>query len=237
MLPKLEHVANEIEVKSLGKKFKFRPILVKEEKLLLIAKESENDKDIFSAIKQVVANCALDETFDVDKLPIYELEWIFLRLRVQSIGGVVELAYHDNEDDQDYRFKIELDEIKLIYPEGSEPKIEVTPDVGILLRHPPATLYENDQFLNNTSTTDAFEQVLFASIDSIWEGEEVHVIGKDTDREELKEFIDSLEPDVYRKIQTFFLSVPHMHYQIDYKNKNGTERNITLRTLADFFIL
>jgi hypothetical protein len=235
-LPKIDYQINEILVESLKKKVKFRPILVREEKLLLIAKQAENENDIFMAVKQVVTNCAL-EPLNVDILPLYELEHIFLQLRVQSIGGTIELSYHDNDDDQDYNFKIEVSDIKIERPEGSSPTIQVNDDIVLELRYPPASLYGNEAFLGAATALDSFNEVVYSSIVAIWEGETMHEVGPNYDRVELAEFVDSLPPEAYRKVQDFFIAVPHMHHKIEYKNKNGTDRTIVLRTLSDFFIL
>ena len=237
-LPKLDYPTNEIEFKSLGKKIKFRPMLVKEEKLLLMAKQSEGDNDIFTAVKQVVNNCALDPKFDVDALPIFELEHAFLTLRMQSIGNEVDLSYHDEEDNMDYNFKVNLDDIKIVYPKGEklDGKIEVAPDVGIVFRWPPARLYSDRAFLDSKAPGQTFDEMLYASIDKIYDADSVYPIAE-VKREEIEDFLDSLTPEAYKKIQEFFISVPYMEYKIEYKNKAGTEREIVLRTLSDFFML
>jgi hypothetical protein len=240
MLPKLEYPSIDIELKSSKKKLKFRPILVKEEKLLLMAKEGANDSDIFNAVKQVVANCSIDPAFNVDKLPLFELEYIFLYLRMQSINNVVELSYHDNEDKQDYKFSVNLEDIKIKYPET---KVSNTINIdntktGLVLRYPPASLYSNDKFLKSTSVTETFEEVLLNSIEQIFDEENVYDLSNGTTtKEEIIEFIDNVSSSTYKKIQVYFDSIPYMEHIINYKNKNGTERNISLRTLNDFFIL
>ena len=238
MLPKIEYPINEIEFKSLNKKFKFRPMLVKEEKLLLMAKESQSDSDIFTAVKQVVTNCSLEEKLNVEKIPLFELEYTFLTLRMQSINNVVELSYHDSEDDQDYKFTVNLEDIKIKYPENPPSnKIDVGKSgVGIVLRYPPASLYSNEKFLKATGVSASFDEILFSSIEQIYDAETVYDPSLQT-REELTEFLETVDSSSYKKIQEFFESTPYMEHIIEYKNKSGTERKITLRTLNDFFIL
>lgn len=235
MLPKIEYPINEIEFKSLKRKVKFRPMLVKDEKILLMAKESNNETDIFSAIKQIVNNCAMDKKFNVDNIPLYELEYAFLNLRMQSVNNVVELSYHDNEDDTDYKFNVNIADVKIIYPDNAKNNIiKIGDNISLVLRYPPASLYSNEAFLKSKTMSSSFEEILLSSVDSIYD---------DTDnaytftKEELKQFLDELDSATYKKIQEFFEATPYMEYIITYKNKNGTERHIPLRTLNDFFIL
>lgn len=236
-LPKIQYPINEIEIASLNKKFKFRPILVREEKILLIAKQSTNENDIFTAIKQIVGNCSLDEKLNIDKLPLFELEHIFLQLRVQSIGNEIKLSYRDNEDNQDYNFTIDVNDIKIRYPEKKpESNIKLSADMGLQLRYPPASLYDNKKFLAADVISETFEAILLESIDSIYDEDTVYDPATCT-KEELMEFIQDVDSASYRKIQEFFADIPHMEYEIKYTNKNGTERKINLRTLNDFFIL
>lgn len=237
-LPKISHQINEIEFKSLGKKFKFRPILVKEEKLLLIAKQSESENDIFTTIKQVVNNCSLDSKFDVDKIPLFELEFAFLTLRIQSIGNILELSYHDSEDNKEYKFKINIEDIKIVYPKGEkvDGKVELPGGVGMVLRYPPASLYSNKDFLEAPNASASFDEILYESIEKIFDEDTVYDLSLEG-RKEVEEFLESIDSSSYRKVQEFFENIPYMEYLIEYTNSKGTERKIVLRTLNDFFIL
>src|SRR6185312_7067758 len=108
--PKVEYPLTTIDLG--GKKYRFRPLLVRDEKILLTARQSEDPNDIFTAIRQVVNNAAVDE-LDVDDLPIYLLEWAFLNLRISSIGDTLDLSYRDTEDQKEYKFQVKLGDIKL----------------------------------------------------------------------------------------------------------------------------
>lgn len=240
MLPKFEYSIIDIELQSLKKKVKFRPILVKDEKLLLIAKESQNDTDIFSAVKQVVTNCLLDDKVNIDTLPLFELEYAFLVLRMQSINNFVELSYRDNEDQQDYKFQINLDSIKIKYPNEKIDNRIVSENsgktIGVVMRYPPASLYSNKEFLNAKESSVSADEIIYESIVSIFDDENVYE-ASEYKKEELLDWVNSLDTKTYRKIQEFLESTPYMEHVINYKNTNGTERTITLRTLSDFFIL
>jgi T4 bacteriophage base plate protein len=237
-LPKITYPLNEIEFKSLNKKFTFRPMLVKEEKILLIAKQSENENDIFTAIKQVVNNCLVEgQSLNIEELPLFELEYAFLRLRIQSIGDSIELSYKDNEDELEYKFNINLEDIVIKYPEVPADKIiNISKDMGLTLKYPPASLYDNKEFLNTSNPAVSFDEILYSSIDTIFDGEKLYLT-KEVDRKELEDFISNIPSTIYKEIQKFFENIPHMEYVIEYKNKKGTDRKIELRTLNDFFIL
>jgi len=111
MLPKLNHPIHNIEVPSLKKKKNFRPFLVKEEKILLMAKESDDSNDILVAVKQIVNNCSLDPDFNIDDLALFDLEYIFLQLRAVSVDDILTVSYRDNQDEKIYDFDIKLKDI------------------------------------------------------------------------------------------------------------------------------
>jgi hypothetical protein len=236
-LPKVDYPICEIDLPSQRKKVRYRPLIVKDEKLLLIAKQSGEDGDVFTAIKQVVGNCILDPKVDVDRLPLHELEFLFLTLRIRSIGDSVGLTFHDAEDDRDYEFDVKLDEIKIKEPDVKVPnKVKVTDDVGVVMRYPPASLYDDPNFVHGSDIESITREMLLSSIESIWEGEIVHE-ADDVAREELDAFVESLPIQDYRKMQEFLTSVPHLEHTVRYTNSKGTEREIVLRTLNDFFTL
>jgi hypothetical protein len=116
-LPTIDHPIFSINVPSLKKEYKFRPFLVKEEKILLMAKESKSETDIFVAIKQIVQNCCLDKKLVVDKLSIFDLEYIFLKLRSISIDNIVKITFKDFEDSKIYDFEVDIEEIKVVFSE------------------------------------------------------------------------------------------------------------------------
>ena len=135
-LPKIKHPIYEFKVPSMGTKESFRPFLVKEEKVLLMAKSSEDPSDAMRAVKQIVNNCAISESFDVDKLTIFDLEYLFLQLRAVSVSNIVKVSYRDNEDGKVYDFGIDLKEVDVEFPEGIEKVIRVTDDMGIVMKWP-----------------------------------------------------------------------------------------------------
>ena len=233
-LPKIDYAVYKIKVPSLKKEFQFRPFLVKEEKLLLMAKESENSSDILSAIKQIINNCSMDPKFDVNKLAVFDLEYVFLKLRAISVDNMVKVSYKDNEDQKVYDFEIDLNKIEVIFPEKTENNIKITNKSGIVMRYPSAELYDDKDFLNLEK--DYMFELIVRCIDTIYYEDQVYS-SKDYKKEDLNEFLESLDIKTFDKIQQFLLSVPRMEHKIQYKNSLGNDREIVLSSLNDFFTL
>ena len=232
VLPKLDHPIHNIEIPSLKKNYKFRPFLVKEEKLLLMAKEGGSDADVLAAIKQIVNNCSLDPKLDIGKLAIFDLEYIFLRLRAVSVDNTIKVSYKDNEDQQVYEFDINLDEVKVEFPEKTDNKIKITNKSGLSLKYPSAALYEDKEFLSLDK--DYLFQLIIRCIENIYYEEEVYP-AKDYKKQELEEFVENLDIKTFQKIQEFLINVPKMKYIITYKNSMEHDREIVLSSLNDFF--
>jgi len=231
-LPKIDYPIYTINVPSTKENFKFRPFLVKEEKLLLMAKESENSSDILSAIKQIITNCSLENKFDIDKYAIFDLEYIFLKLRSFSVDNIVKVGYKDFEDEKIYNFEIDLDEVKIIFPEKIDNNIKITENSGIVMRFPPASLYSDKEFLEIEK--DYMFELIIRCIDKIYYEDEIYET-KNYKKEEINEFLENLNIKVFENIQKFLLNVPKMEYIIKYKNSLDNDREIALTSLNDFF--
>ena len=173
MLPKLDKPLFELTVPSMNKKFKFRPFTVKEEKILLTAQQSGEDKDIILAIKQVVNNCCHDSSFDIDDLATFDLEYMFLKLRAKSVNNIIEVAYRDNEDDQVYEFKINLDEVQMINMDSDSAKvISVSDTVGLKMKYPSVTIIDNIPDYEDPS--EIIDYLVKNCIDYIYDEESVY---------------------------------------------------------------
>lgn len=232
MLPKIDHPVYKIKIPSIQKNHSFRPFLVKEEKLLLMAKESGNETDIFSSIKQIVTNCSMDKNLDINKLSIFDLEYIFLKIRAFSIDNIVKIAYRDDEDGSVYNFEIDLNEINVKFPEKYDNVVKITDKIGLILKYPSAALYDDQEFLK-TENNHYFELIL-KCVDKIYFDEEVYEV-KDISRKELEEFIENLKVDIFKQVNDFLMNTPKIEHIISYTNKNGSKREIYLNSLNDFF--
>lgn len=233
-LPKIKHPIFEFVVPSTNKKEAFRPFLVKEEKILLMAKTSEEPNEILRAVKQVVNNCAISKSFDIDKLAIFDIEYLFMQLRAVSVNNVVTVSYRDNEDGEVYEFQIDLKNVAVKFPEKVERTIKVTDKVGIQMRYPPASIFDDKEFFK--SGDDAFFELVLRCLDKIYDAEDIFNPA-DYSREDLEEFLDDCGIEAFEKIQSFMTSVPKLYHKLEYKNKNGNDRVIELTSLTDFFTL
>ena len=231
-LPKIDQPLFDMTIPSTGKKIVFRPFLVKEEKILLIAQQSGNDSEIIRAIKQILNNCIQDE-IDLDTFTIFDLEYAFLKLRARSVNNVVKLAYRDTEDDEVYNFELDLDAIEIEMPEKINSKIIITDEVGMTMKFPSASITDNMTDFDNE--VDLMTFFIVNCIDTIYDEEKVYV-ANDFSGEEISEFLDGLDVKTFEKIREFFESVPRLYHKIEYTNSIGNERSIELTSLKDFFM-
>lgn len=238
MLPKITSPVFEFTIPSTSKKVKMRPMLVKEEKILLIAKTSGERFDIMNAIKQVVQNCIMTEGVDVDKLAIFDVEFLFLQLRAISISNITKVSYRDNEDEDEkkvYEFDINLDKIKVNMKDAPDTKITVSSDIMIEMNWPTAGFYSNKE-IYEAGDDKAFDLMIDDCLNKIYKNDETFD-AKLASPEERREFIDNLPAKAGEQLRNFLSKVPTLKHEIKYKNSKGTERTITLDTLDDFFTL
>lgn len=232
-LPKIDQPLFEVKIPSTGKKILFRPFLVKEEKLLLIAQQSGEDTDVIRAIKQILKLCVADEGFDVDKLTTFDLEYLFLKLRAKSVNNVVKLSYRDNEDNKVYDFELDLDSIEVEMPEGVDSTIKLTDSLSMVMKYPSASI--TDKIKQFDSEVELMTFFIINCIDTIMTAEELYPASEYSDKE-LEEFLDQLPVNSFEKIRAFFEKMPKLYHKIEYKNELGNDRSIELNNLKDFFM-
>ena len=231
-LPKIDQPLFDMVIPSTGKKVAFRPFLVREEKILLIAQQSGNDSEIIRAIKQILNNCFVDD-IDLNTFAIFDLEYAFLKLRAKSVNNVVKLSYRDTEDDEVYNFELDLDTIEIEMPKTVNSKIEITKDVGMTMKYPSASITDRMKEFDNE--VDLMTVFIVNCVDTIYDDENVYV-ADDFSEEEISEFLDGLDVKTFELIREFFESVPRLYHKIEYTNKVGNERSIELSSLKDFFM-
>jgi hypothetical protein len=232
MLPKITYPISVFEQPSTKKKLKFRPFLVKEEKVLLMAKQSESFQEIMQAVKSILQDCCQEKDFDVNQIPIFDLEILFLRIRAVSVNNVEKISIQDDEDQQKYNLIIDLNSVNLIYPEEvASNKIQVGKDITIVMKYPTSDIFEEEDIEKKFNKEGVYELVL-TCIDKIFD--------KDTllkfTLEEKKEFLENLDIKTFNKMRDFLLSIPKLELRIEYKNKFGNTRTILFNSLRDFFI-
>jgi hypothetical protein len=233
-LPKIKFPTYELTIPSTKKKETFRPFLVREEKILLMAKQSEDPTEMFRSIKQVVNNCAIDTNFDVDKLTIFDMEYIFLRIRAFSVNNIVKVSYRDNEDQQIYDFEIDLNTVDVKFPENVNNIIKITDETGLRMKYPSAILFNDTEFFK--SGDDSFYELIIRCIDTIFDGDDLYNPA-DYTKEDIEEFLNQVGVNTYQEIVKFMENTPKLNHTLEYTNSSGTSRTIELTTLTDFFTL
>ena len=234
-LPKINAPTYELEVPSTDEKLKYRPFLVKEEKILLIAMESGENKDIITAVKEIVNECTFNK-LDLGSMPMFDVEYIFLNIRAKSVGEVSKLKLICPDDKKTTAdVEIDLNDVQVQVDENHTNKIELSDEMGIIMQYPTI-----DTFLK-TGITDVnannMIDILTTCILQIYDkgGEEVFE-AKDQTKKELSEFIESMNTGQFKDIQKFFDTMPRLKHKVKVKNpKTKKESEVTLQGLNDFF--
>lgn len=231
-LPKIDKPLFDILVPSLKREVTFRPFVVREEKILLTAQQSGQDKDIILAIKQVIQNCVQDESINVNNLAIFDLEYIFLKLRARSVNNVVKLAFRDNDDQKLYEFDVDLEEVDMLIPAKVDNNIKITENAGIIMKYPSVDIVNS--IGQNATADEVLDALMRNCIKEIYDADTVYSASEYTD-EQLQEWINDLDVRTFEQVREFFEGAPRVYYKIEYTNANGDQRLIELNSLNDFF--
>ena len=235
-LPKLITPTYELELPSSDEKIKYRPFLVKEEKILLIAMESGKNEDIIQAVKDIVSECTFGK-LNLGTLAMFDVEYIFLNIRAKSVGEVSKLNILCPDDKKTYTsIEVDLSKVQVQVGDDHTNKIELTDDMGIIMTYPTIDSFEKSgmQTINAKNMLD----VIGSCVLQIYEqkGEKVYQ-AKDQTTKELTEFIESMNSAQFKKVQKFFDTMPKLKHTITVKNpKTKKESEVTLQGLNDFFV-
>jgi len=235
-LPTINTPTYELVVPSTDEKIKYRPFLVKEEKILLIASESGKQEDIINAIKQIATACTFGK-LKIGRMPMFDVEYIFLQIRAKSVGEVSELTLIA-PDDKETRVIVEVDlsEVKVQEIEGHTNKIELTDEMGIYMQYPTVDTFGKSGMTEITASN--MLEVISACIAQVYDkkGEEVWE-SKDSTKKELVDFIEQLSSKQFAEIQKFFDTMPKLKHVVTVKNpKTKVETDVVLSGLSDFFV-
>ena len=233
-LPVINAPTYELAIPSTKEKIKYRPFLVKEEKILLLAMEEGDEKTISLALKQIIENCT-DGKVEVDKLALFDLEFIFLRIRAKSVGENVKVNLLCVDDGETYvPVEIPLEEIKVTHTKGHKKTVKLTKDITITMRYPQLEMLAM-QAQGDTPDVEKVFDILGECIENITEGETVHE-RIDFNDEELKTFLESLNTKQFQNIQNFFETMPKLEHTIEVENpKTKVMNTIKLEGLQSFF--
>ena len=235
-LPKLNVPTYELVVPSTDEKIKYRPFLIKEEKVLLIAMESGENEDIIQAVKTIVSECTFHK-LKLGTMPMFDVEYIFLQIRSKSVGEVSKLRVLCPDDKKTYaNVEIDLNEVQVQVDDGHTNKIELSDEMGIIMNYPTIDSFSEAGIaeINAENMLD----VIVSCIAQIYDkkGEEVYD-SKDSTKKELVEFIEQMNTKQFADVQKFYDTMPKLKHTITVKNpKTEVESKVTLTGLNDFFV-
>jgi hypothetical protein len=231
-LPKIELPLYELTLPSNGNKIQYRPFTVKEEKILLTAQQSEDSEQIVMAIKQIVNNCIQD--YDIDKLALFDLEYILINIRSRSVDNNVEFEIKDPDTDEKIKLKLNLQNVKVYKDENHTNRIPVDDKYTLFLKYP--TIDDFASILNKKElSAEKSYEILISCIDILASEDEVYNF-KDFTKKQVDEFVESLNSDVTKKIKTFFDTMPKVRHEMPYKNSKGEEKVFTIQGTQSFFM-
>ena len=238
-LPKIATPSYELELPSTGQTITYRPFLVKEEKLLVIALESEDTKQITNAIKAVIRACVLTKGVKVETLPTFDIEYLFLNIRGKSVGEDLDVKLicpDDNETEVDVI--ISLDDIQIQKPEGHTNQIKLDNNLMMELKYPSLNEFIKNNFDPNDTSKNPMDQsfdLIGSCINKIYNEDEVWVAA-DCSKKEINDFLDSMNSNQFKEVEKFFETMPKLSHTLKVKNpKTKVESDVVLEGLASFF--
>tara|TARA_B100001094_G_scaffold222835_1_gene216911 strand:+ start:14333 stop:15052 length:720 start_codon:yes stop_codon:yes gene_type:complete len=236
-LPKISTPTYELELPSTGKTVKFRPFLVREEKVLVIALESEDTKQITTAIKDVIRNCIHTKGIEVETLPTFDIEFLFLNIRAKSLGEEIEVNVICPDDETTtVPVKINVDDIKVQKNDKHTNKIKLDETLMMEMKYPSLDQFIQSNFdFSETNQLEQSFQLISSCVDKIYSEEEAWD-SSDVTKDEIVEFLEQMNSSQFKEIETFFETMPKLAHTIKVKNPNTKVSNsITLEGLSSFF--
>jgi len=232
-LPVLSHPIFDLTVPSTKDQITYRPFLVKEEKILLLAQEADNLKDLTRSVKQIINNCIIEGSIDVDHAPTFDIEYIFLKLRSNSVSDIAKFNIVDPDTGKEIEVEIDLKIVEIHNTEGHSKDIVLNDQVSLLMKYPTYEILKKVNVSDTNEVSATFEMIKHC-IDKVTVGEdEVHEF-KDYSNTEVDNFVDSLTSQSFQDIQKFFDTMPKLQHDVDYKI--GKKRKTrTFSGLSDFF--
>lgn len=233
-LPKIDQPLFELTIPSNGDTVKYRPFTVKEEKVLLIAQESNDIDQVVLSIKQILNNCIQD--YDIEKLAVFDLEYILIQIRAKAVNNVLKFRVTDPDTEETVDIELDVEDIEIVRDENHKKVVPVSDSISLAMKYPSIDfikmLRENE---DAESQQEALFDLMKTCIDSVVEGDTVYKIEDFTD-EEVTDFTDSLNSSVLENIRDFFNTIPKMRFETTYRLKDGTEKKFVAEGTETFFI-
>ena len=237
-LPKITTAEYELKLPSSGKTIKYRPFLVKEEKILILSLESEDRKQITSAVKQVLKECVLTKGVTIGHLPSFDIEYLFLNVRAKSVGETIDLVVTCGDDGKtEVPVTVPIDEIKVIKSDDHSQDIELSDGYTVRMRYPSLQQFIENNFteVEGEDLVDKSFDMVANTIDMVYNDEEMFSASECT-KKELKEWVETLTSAQFQKIEKFFETMPKLSHTLKVVNPNTKKENtVVLEGLSDFF--
>ena len=236
-LPKITTAEYELKLPSNGKTVKYRPFLVREEKILILSLESQDQKQISNAVKQVLKECVLTKGIKIDNLPSFDIEYLFLNIRGKSVGETIELIVTCGDDGvTEVPVTVNIDDIEVVKSDDHSPDIELADGYTVKMKYPSLSQFVETNFQDDEKNqVEKSFNIVAQSIDMVYNDEEMFSASECT-KKELKEWVESLTSEQFQKIEKFFDSMPKLKHTLKVTNpKTKKENTIELEGLTDFF--
>lgn len=234
-LPQVVLPTYELEIPSNGKKIKYRPFVVKEEKLLLLALETNDEKQIEEAVKTTLKGC-IQTRVKIENLAIFDLEYIFLQIRAVSVGEIVEMKVTCKDDNTTkVQYNLNLSEVNVVKPEGHSNKIMLSDDMGVIMKYPQWNDFIVGSVMGQSPSAEGIVEIIAECVDQIFDGEDVYD-SSTTSKKEFVQFVENITNAQFEKIQEFFQSCPRLEHKFTVINPNtGEPSEFVLTGLSNFF--
>ena len=235
-LPKITTSEHELVLPSNGKTVKYRPFLVKEEKILILALEGANQREITNAVKQVIKACVITRGIKIEQLPAFDIEYLFLNIRAKSVGESIDLLVTCGDDGKtEVAVNVPINDIQVVKSEEHSTDIEIGGGYTVKMKYPSLNQFIETNFTEDTDTVEQSFSIISSCIDMVYNNEEMFTAAECT-KKELKEWVESLTSAQFAKIEKFFETMPKLQHTLKVVNPNTKKENtVVLEELTDFF--
>jgi len=232
MLPKIDKPIYTLTIPSTEQEIRYRPFLVKEEKILLMAAEGKDEAEMLRAIKQIINNCVVDPGFDVNELSFFDIEYFFIQLRANSVGNIIQIRINDEELEVPIMVDLDLNNVQ-IRNKRKAPLIKITDTMSVQLKYPKADFMDKVE-ITESYTKNIFEVVTYL-LDKLYDGDQVYKFSEYT-KKEVEDFVENLPVQIITEVDEFLKNMPSVYCEVPYV-AGGKEKKAVLSTLSDFFTL
>ena len=231
-LPKLETPVHSLTLPSSGEQIKFRPFLVKEQKLLILAEEGKNQDELYDTLKTIIDGCTFNK-LPIKSLPMFDIEYLFLKVRAKSVGSKINVNITCPDDNKtQVQTEVDLDDVEIQMDEQHTNIIQINDDIKLVMQYP---ILEDVKILKNTSTLEMFN-IINKCVKELHDGEKIYN-GSDMSEKDLNDFFESMSPDQFNQVSEFFDSMPRLRHYVTVVNPNTKiESKVLMEGLDNFLV-